>query len=355
MSRSRIAPAAHVLLGMLATLALAEGLLRLLPVQDGVFAAEADPRWPVQHWVPDRDYTWSSGWHFANLVRGRVNGRGYVAPFEYTTGTRVVAVLGDSYIESLMNPYDSTLQGRLPALLPDRPVVYNFGIAGSALPDYLGLAPLVTRDFKVEKLVVLVGEGDFVEAFQPPPGHFTWGEAPDAAPRLLPDVRRDAVRRFVRGLALVRYVRGNLRLTTAALFKSRPSHVVPTCAPQTLRADDPLRIQAYVDQLPAAWGLQPRDVVLLFDDESARQRLYGASPTTPGQRADCATRDSLALAELATRARAAGLHVVELAPLFEAAWRQTGRRVDHSPLDWHWNGDGHAVAAQAVAAALSAD
>jgi len=118
MDRPRLAPLAHVLLGIVATLALAEGLLRLLPVQDGVFAGEADPRWPVQHWAPDRDYTWSSGWHFANRVEGRINGRGYVAPFEYTTGARVIAVLGDSYIESLMNPYGSTLQGRLPALLP---------------------------------------------------------------------------------------------------------------------------------------------------------------------------------------------------------------------------------------------
>ena len=355
MSRPRLAPVAHVLLGIVATLAFAEGLLRLLPVQDGVFAGEADPRWPVQHWAPDRDYTWSSGWHFANRVEGRINGRGYVAPFEYTTGARVVAVLGDSYIESLMNPYGSTLQGRLPALLPGAPTVYNFGIAGSALPDYLGLASLVTRDFEVEKLVVLVGEGDYVEAFQPPPGHFTWGEAPGSAPRLLPDVRRDALRRFVRSLALVRYVRGNLRLTTAALFKSRPSHVVSTCEPETLQPGDTPRIQAYVDRLPAAWGLQPRDVVLLFDDESARQQLYGPSPTTPRERASCPTRDSLALGQLATRARAAGMHVVELAPLFEAAWRQSGRRLDHSPLDWHWNADGHAVAARAVAAALSAD
>ena len=75
MSRPRLAPVAHVLLGIVATLAFAEGLLRLLPVQDGVFAGEADPRWPVQHWAPDRDYTWSSGWHFANRVQGRINGR----------------------------------------------------------------------------------------------------------------------------------------------------------------------------------------------------------------------------------------------------------------------------------------
>lgn len=355
MSRSRIALAAHVLLGIVATLAAAEMLLRLLPVQDGVFASEADPRWPVQHWSPDRDYTWSSGWHFSNVVEGRVNGRGYVAPFEYTPGSRVLAVLGDSYIESLMNPYDSTLQGRLPALLPARPTVYNFGIAGSALPDYLGLASLVTRDFKVEKLVVLVGEGDYVEAFQPPPGHFTWGDSPQAPPRLVPDVRRDALRRFVRSLALVRYIRGNLRITMAALFKSRPSHVVPTCVPGELQPDDLTRIQSFVDQLPAAWGLQPRDVVLLFDDEDARQNLYGRTAGGAPARGACPTRDGLALAQLADSARSAGLHVVELAPRFAAAYRESGRRLDHSPADWHWNGDGHAVAAQAVAEALAAD
>ena len=355
MNRSPATIAAYILLGIASTLAAAEALLRVLPVQDGVFAAEADPRWPVQHWSPGRNYTWSSGWHFDNVVRGRINDRGYVAPFEYQPGSRIVAVLGDSYIESLMNPYESTLQGRLPTLLEDSPAVYNFGIAGSALADYLGLAPLVSRDFEVEKLIVLVGEGDFVEAFQPPPGHFTWSEAADAPPRLLPDVRRDALRRFVRSLALVRYVRGNLRMSIAALFKSRPSHVAPVCIPERLQPDDARRIQSFVDRLPAAWGLQPQDVVLLFDDEGARQRLYGGRSGANPHTAACPTRDGLALAQLATRAREAGMHVVELAPLFEASYRRSGRRVDHSPADWHWNDHGHAVAAQAAAAALSTD
>lgn len=351
MNRSPAALAAYILLGIASTLTAAEALLRVLPVQDGMFAAEADPRWPVQHWSPDRNYTWSSGWRFDNVVRGRINGRGYVAPFEYQSGSRIVAVLGDSYIESLMNSYESTLQGRLPTLLEDPPAVYNFGIAGSALADYLGLAPLVSRDFKVEKLVVLVGEGDFVEAFQPPPGHFAWGDAADASPRLLPDVRRDAARRFVRSLALVRYVRGNLRMTLSALFKSRPSHVAPVCVPGELRPDDTQRVQAFVDRLPAAWHLRPQDIVLLFDDEDARKQLYGRTQgATP-----CPTRDSLALAQLALRARAAGVHVVELAPLFESTFLESGERVDHSPLDWHWNSRGHAVAAQAAAAALSTD
>lgn len=242
---------------------------------------------------------------------------------------------GDSYIESLMNPYESTLQGRLPTLLEDSPAVYNFGIAGSALADYLGLAPLVSRDFEVEKLIVLVGEGDFVEAFQPPPGHFTWSEAADAPPRLLPDVRRDALRRFVRSLALVRYVRGNLRMSMAALFKSRPSHVAPVCIPKGCSRTTPGASS------PSSTGcLRPgacsRRTSCCCSTTRARQRLYGGRSGANPHTAACPTRDGLALAQLATRAREAGMHVVELAPLFEASYRRSGRRVDHSPADWHW-------------------
>jgi len=348
--------AVGVALGVVATLAALEGALRLLPVQEGISAADADDAWPVHHLMPGRSLTWSAQWHLANRTPGRTNNLGYVAPFDYEPGTRMLAVLGDSYVESLMNPYDATLQAQVQQLAGNRMPVYNFGIGGSALPDYLGLAPLVADRFRVEGLVVMIGDGDFIEGFTPRPGHFTWTAAAAASPvTLQPDVRRSPAVKAVRELALFRYVRGNLRMTPETLFKSRPSHepVAAGCVSSALQPGDADLVRAFVRELPAAYGIEPAAIALVVDSETHRRAMYDAAGRTNTASA-CTTRDALALEALATEAERAGFAVVRLAPIFDAHYRRTGERVDHSPDDWHWNATGHRLAAARAVDALAA-
>jgi hypothetical protein len=286
---------------------------------------------------------------------GRSNTLGYVAPFDYRPGTRMLAVLGDSYVESLMNPYEATLQAEMQKLVGDRTTVYNFGISGSALPDYLGLSDLLTDRFRVEELVIVVTEGDFVDGFMSKPGHFTWtAEEPGSPVALEPDIQRSPLSKAIRELALFRYVRGNLKMTTDTLFKSlrRGAGDAPSdCASGAPAPGDEALVRRFVRELPRAYGIAPANIVLVFDSEQSRRATYqttARSTTTP----DCTTRDARALATLADAAEEAGIQVVRLAPVFEAHFRSTGQRVDHSPDDWHWDATGHRLAASRVVQAL---
>jgi hypothetical protein len=356
MTRRLIRIVAGVTLGVFGTLAALEGALRLLPVQDGIYAADANDEWPVHHLTPGRPFTWSSQWHMAERTTGHINNLGYVAPFDYQPGARTIAVLGDSYVESLMNPYEATLQAHAQALVGDGAAVYNFGISGSALPDYLGLASSVTKRFRVEAMIVVVSEGDFAEGFVPQPGHFNWtsGDAQEPV-ALRADVRRSAGTKAMRELALFRYVRGNLKVTPSALFKSRPSHgpVATGCQDAQLLPGDEALVGAFVRRLPDAYGIAPEAVALVVDSESSRRALYDRSGRQAAS-SPCATRDSLALDLLAKQAERAGFNVVRLAPVFDAHYRSTGERVDHSPDDWHWNAVGHRLAAAQAIDALAA-
>ena len=56
-------------------------------------------------------------------------------------------MFGDSYIESLMNDYQDTIQGSLNNYLKTPRTVMSFGMAGAEMPDYLGTAPLVRDRF----------------------------------------------------------------------------------------------------------------------------------------------------------------------------------------------------------------
>ena len=60
------------------------------------------PSWPVHTMIPNSQYTYSTGWNLQNIHRGRINNYGYVAPFDYSPGSRqrTVAVFGDSYVEA---------------------------------------------------------------------------------------------------------------------------------------------------------------------------------------------------------------------------------------------------------------
>ncbi|MCM5571745.1 hypothetical protein M6I34_14585 [Burkholderiaceae bacterium FT117] len=338
-------------IGFVAALAVLEAVLRILPIQNGIRAADPDEAWPVHHLVPNTDLTWSAGWDMTHRTYSHTNSSGYVAPFDYVAGTPIVAVLGDSYVESLMNPYPATIQAQLAKRVREGVAVYNFGIGSSALPDYLGVARLVADRYKVEGAVVVVSEGDFVEGFFGHPGHFFWTpDRADEAVALQPDELRSPLKKTLRELALFRYARGNLKLNLNTLFKSHLHDESVGCADDRLSSGDEAVVRAFSDKLPEALGLSPERIVLVFDSQSARRAIY-AGPGREGPRS-CRTRDGLALELLAREARASGMKTVRMADVFAEHFARTRERVDHSPEDWHWNATGHRLAAAAAARAL---
>ena len=92
------------------TLAALELLLQALPVQRA-YGGRPDPDWPAHHMVPNSQYTFSSGWTLEDVRHGHINNLGYAAPFDYQFDTTAIVVLGDSFVESLMNDYSQSLQG----------------------------------------------------------------------------------------------------------------------------------------------------------------------------------------------------------------------------------------------------
>src|SRR5437016_3814537 len=210
-----------------------EAALHLLPVQNGLAGGDPTPDWPTHRLRPDVHYTFSDAWDLRNVHRGFTNNMGYVAPFPYRPGSDGIAVVGNSFIEGLMNRYEETLQGQLARLLPDAPAMLNFGVSGASLAD----------------------------------------------------------------------------------------------------------------RLPAAYGVPPERVILVFDaDRAELYRSHGMSTSS-----SCATRDSVARNALATAAASRGEHVIDMGPVFAAYFKATGGRLDYSPSDWHWNAAGHRLAAAEVA------
>lgn len=341
-------------LGCAVLLTVLELVLRLLPVQDGIAAADRNADWPIHHLIPNVHYTFSEGWDLRNVHRGVTNNMGYVAPFAYVPGSDAIAVVGNSFIEGQMNRYQDTLQGQLAQQVPNAPAILNFGVSGAALPYYIGLGPMVSHRYRLSWVVILVVGGDFVKGFTPMQGLFGWNAADMPPVELRPDHVRTAlvklgVARLVRSLAIVRYVRGNLWFDLRHFLHTSISGAPHTCVREDLHPGDAELVAGFADGLPAAYGLPPSRVILVFDaDRKELYRSHGASTVS-----SCPTRDDAALSALAAAAAKRGEHVINMGPAFAAYYRATGQRLDYSPMDYHWNAVAHGLAAAAVARVIN--
>jgi hypothetical protein len=334
-------------LGIFGTVLLLEGALRLLPVFGGLYAADPKPSWPLHTIIPNGRYTYSSGWNLANVQRGRVNNYGYLSPSDYRAGSGGIAVFGDSYIESVMNDYADTLQGALPGYLRNPRPVMNFGTAGAELPHYLGSADFVAREFQPEWAVFLITLGDFTRGFKADPGYFYWRADRDPPIAFKPEPHRSGLTKFVRSLALVRYLRGNLSFQAENMVKWRRGVEAgaPQCKPEVLSKEDEALLQAFTGHLPRALRLVPQRVVLVFDSD--RKAIYAGRSQQEALR--CAPRAALANERLKDLARSHGMHVVDSFPVFQQYFRRHGLPVDRGPFDAHWNPTAHRLMAREVA------
>jgi hypothetical protein len=86
-------------------------------------------------------------------------------------------------------------------------------------------------------------------------------------------------------------------------------------------------------------------VILVFDAD--REAIYKPEMAQSGEL--CSTRDSLARRLLAEEAANYGIEVINMEPVFRTHFLKTGEHFDYLPVDGHWNGVAHRLAAKEVA------
>ena len=335
--------------GIAGTLLLLEIVLRVLPVLSGTYAADPRASWPVHTMIPNTRYTYSTGWNLQNIHHGRINNFGYVAPDDYQRGRGGIAVFGDSYVESLMNEYPDTLQGALNDYLQTPRTVLNFGMSGAEMPDYLGTAALVRQQFAPDWAVFVITLGDFTRGFSASPGYFEWRHDRSPPVELNPEIHRSDLSKWLRTVALIRYLRGNLSMRPGELVRlqrgSDTAAGISRCEPEVLSKQDEALLTAFARELPQAAGLPPERVILVFDSD--RKAIYAG--ITAAERQGCPQRATLANDRLMELAVQNGLRVIDSDPVFRRHFEAGLGPVDRSPIDAHWNPAAHRLMAREVA------
>lgn len=272
-------------------------------------------------------------------------------------GVARVAVVGDSFVESLQVPHNRSFGDRLPASLADAgPMeVFRFGISGAPMSQYLHMIEREVEAYRPDWIVVLLVHNDFDESFRLKAGRYTSSflklemkdgrvvrEVPPAAWR--PDatewLRRTATARFL----LYRWqVRPQLLVDLFASPASAEGRVGANVRiGEVLAAEQDVRGAADYVLGRMAERARMLGAKLLVVMDGDRRALYDGREAS----------EALALNRIA--GEAAARHAVpflDLHPVFAADWRSNGRLFQFES-DYHWNEHGQAVVARAIAAAM---
>ena len=330
---------------MLLTLVLLECVLRFLPVSMGLYRTEQFDKWPLQNSEPKLPYAYSISWAMLNPHRGTTNNYGHIAPFDFMKGSQPVLVIGDSFIESLMNEYDDTLQGQLGRKINSQHSVYGLGASGLSASDYLALSRLAKDEFNPVAVVFLMVDGDLSESLGPHLGYHSLvpdGDALKAAyAPLTGESKVKRIRKWVGDISLYRYFQVNLQFDPQQIKKKLLGEPDSQLTPEN-SMKSPANQRRVADwlmaELPAALGLPPECIVFLMDSD--RYSIY-----KPDQASS--PKDSPEVRRyFVERAERLGFKISDLDPVFRKRFRRDHTKFDYWPVDRHWNRVGHGVGAE---------
>ena len=345
-----------IVCGILLPLLIMDITLRFLPVSSATATMVVDDNNPIVRFTPNQPFTFSKGWQFAIVNTGWINNDGFVNDQDYARAAEgePLIIIGDSYVEAKMVPYQQTVQGRLAKLLENRRKVYSIGIAGSQLAQYLAFAQYAWTEFHPQGMVFVIVGNDFDESlmkYSQQPGFHHFQEDADSHDLKLVrlDYRPSLGKRLLRKSALARYLWGTLEIRSISSVMTQWSgrgvqYVGNTSADasENRLADSRRVVDRFFSELSQRVGLDKSRILFVID--AMRPAIYSESDL---ERAKGSYFDVMRQYFLA-QAERNGYEAVDMQPRFIFRHRRDGSRFEF-PVDGHWNGLGHREAADAIA------
>lgn len=340
------------------TLLLLEIGMRFLPVCSAMFSQPVTHEQPIARFIKNQDITWSKDWDFSIVARRHVNNDGFLNDQDYDPedSRPLMAVIGDSYVEALMVPYDETIYGRLSQDAGDQKRVYSFGGSGAPLSQYLIWAKYARDTYKPDSMVFVIIGNDFDESLPqyaafPTFHQFVEDENGQLKPKLLQEYHPSPLRNVFTYSALARYLFFNLKINNSYLqFKKKLLQKkneeleyvnnVAAFTSEEKEQDSYEAISAFLDLLPEYAGL-PADKIILAVD-APRRFIYEPDSKPAKQSYFEKMRD-----DLMEKGRKQGFQIIDLWPVMEEDYALNGKHFEYQ-TDWHWNGYGHSVASDEI-------
>lgn len=348
---------AAVLLGTAIPVIALEVLLRYLPVMTSLGTVAVNDETPILHYSPNQEFTYSKGWQFSTVNTGRINNYGFVNQRDYLRqeDQGPVVIIGDSYVEAIMVPYEQTVQGRLEKLIEKNGHVYSLGISGAQLPQYLAFAQYAWQEFSPQAMVFVIIGNDFDESmtrYRDWPGFHYFEE--DTGSHDLKIVRKDyrpsLTKRLTRHSALIRYLWGNIgvqhfEIFLARMFDSADSYVGNTAAFAAAEriVDSRKVVDRFFLELPRRVRLDKSKILFVVD--AMRPQSYSDKDEDLLRAEE--SYFGLMRRYFLNAAERNGYEAIDMQPRFKSLPLRDGSRFEF-PTDHHWNELVHREVAQTI-------
>ena len=353
-------------LSSLLVILLAEIALRFLPVTLGIKGQLVTIEQPLLCFEPNSDFTYSVGPLLQGGNQGKINNYGLVNDIDYDANATspLLAVVGDSYIEALLVPFEETLHGQLSRSSSNR--VYSFGVSGSPLSQYLGYCRYLRDHFKPSAIIINVVGNDFDESlfeYKNAPGYhyFHSDNNKELYNKLVPNQKQTHLLGFIptesyfatilRESRLMQYLYKNAKIMSvinnAKIYLSgrntKNSYVGNTAAHhnESRSKKSKLAVDAFFRDLPVDSNLSSQDVIFTVD--GLRQSIYEKSL----RKSSLESYFGLMRKYFIERAQSLGYEVVDLDNVFMSEYEISKKNFEPA-YDGHWNSYAHGIVAEEV-------
>lgn len=319
---------------------------RLLPVYEGNHRLPVNQENPILHLSPSRTFTWSKGWKFSLVNEVRVNNEGFVNNEDYhvVENMPLLTIVGDSYVEAMMVPFEDTFMARLAKTWQHKLNVYTAGISGAPVSQYLKFVEYFRKKFKSRYFIINIVGNDFDESMLTTasmPGHHYYDESFNLV-RL--DFNLSPLKKILRHSALFRYVVLNLQVSELPryLFKQTQyvGNVLSNVSAERLDRSRQV-IMNFLDDIPRYSGVSPDNVLLVMD--GCRPHLYDPNALEDVNESFFTIMRNFFLEQAEMR----GYPVLDLQPIFIENYEKFKKPFEYK-TDAHWNSHAHEVVAQAI-------
>jgi hypothetical protein len=143
---------------------LLEIVFRLLPTSSPVDLQPISEERDILRFKPNQKTTLSLGKNFYKVVEKSTNNYGFYSSYNYVKNSKpYLAIIGDSMIEAAQIKNEDTLGELIQSEYPDIKV-YQFGVAGVPLSQYIKMIEYVEREFSPKHYAITVVGNDFYES-----------------------------------------------------------------------------------------------------------------------------------------------------------------------------------------------
>jgi hypothetical protein len=328
--------------------------LQLFPVSTSTAAMVVDEQNTVLRYEPDQPYVFSKGWQFEIVNTGRINNYGFVNEQDYVKHAEAgpIVVIGDSYVEAMMVPYEQTIQGRLSRLLAPNRLVYSLGISGAQLADYLAFTEFARDEFHPYAMVFVVVGNDFDESlakYSTGPGyHFEEIPGTSDFRMVRTDYRPNLWKTMIRHSALARYLWktvgvGHISDTLWKKSEIADIYVGNTAATvsEARMTDSQRAVDHFFRELSQRTEIPKSRILFIVD--GVRPEVYSMSNDDDEGHSYFQLMRRYFMREASRQ----GYEVIDMHPRFWARHRRDNTKFEFT-IDGHWNGFGHEEATEAI-------